>query len=224
MCPVHMLTTREPRCLDVLQAQAHAASLHTPLDVVGVYFAPSDVASSQRAELHAIATKIAQTIASRLGVDAIALQVSSAGPFMVSRNAHPNIVMLSHQPQINNAKLASKTEHSLVAFRVGQGYSSSAKALPASAVQLADSGNALSRTRASVARGDWKRVVDFDGACMEQGHNMTARLGSSLSLPCPHCRPPRRHEPGLALCKRIGLRRPRLQNSRLTSIYLIEIL
>jgi hypothetical protein len=57
------------------QTKAHAASLSSPLELVGLYYSPSDVASSTRSELSPTTTKLAQSIASNLGKQAVVLQV-----------------------------------------------------------------------------------------------------------------------------------------------------
>jgi proteasome lid subunit RPN8/RPN11 len=58
-----------------IQTQAYAESQTTPLKLVGIYHAPSDVTSSTRPELSPTATKLAQSLEGKLGREAIVLQV-----------------------------------------------------------------------------------------------------------------------------------------------------
>jgi hypothetical protein len=112
-----------------------SASLPASEKIVGVYYAPSDVASSQKAELNITASKIAQTIASKLPGDAIALQV-------------------------NNGKLPERESHALVGFTVSS--SGQAKHVVADQVTLANI-SAIAKVKQAVAKGAWKNLYDFDG-------------------------------------------------------------
>lgn len=61
------------------QTQVYAASQTTPLQLVGIYHAPRDVASSTRPELNVAALKLAQSVSTKLGKEAVVLQVSLSG-------------------------------------------------------------------------------------------------------------------------------------------------
>lgn len=111
------------------------ASLPSSSKIVGIYYAPSDVKSAHKAELNSTAIKIAQTIASRLSGDAIALQV-------------------------DNAKLSAQSGHPLNGFTVSS--SGQTKQLSAAEVALADD-KSIVNAKQAIARGAWKDLVDFDG-------------------------------------------------------------
>lgn len=57
----------------------YAASQSPPLQLIGIYHAPSDStsSSSSRPELSPVAVKVAQIFAKKIGNDVVALQVSA---------------------------------------------------------------------------------------------------------------------------------------------------
>lgn len=58
------------------QAEAYAASQSPPLQLIGIYHAPSEITSSSRSELSPAAVKVAQSFAKKLNGEAVGLQVS----------------------------------------------------------------------------------------------------------------------------------------------------
>lgn len=117
-----------------LQTQAYAAAQSPPLQLIGIYHAPSDVASSKRSELNPAAIKLAQSISTKLGSEAVVLQV-------------------------DNSLLSSTTSHALKGFSVSAG---SGSPLPSTSVQLEDE-TSVARIKKATASESWKSIFDFDG-------------------------------------------------------------